>query len=119
RMSHAYGDGQDGVADPQAFLNGLDTVDASVFSRSSNALGLLETPMPAAYFGGLSMAVRERTGVEVESYVADLTSKGRASLHTVDRAFQKELASRYFNPEWIKGMQKGGYNGARYMAEFA
>ena len=119
RMGHAYGDGEDGVADPEAFMAGLDRVDSSVFSRSSNALGLLETPMPAAYFGGLSMAVRQRTGVEVEAFVADLTSPGRASLQTIDRAFQKELASRYFNPEWIKAMQKGGYNGARYMAEFA
>jgi cobaltochelatase CobN len=119
RLSHAYDGGEtDGAADGEAFSDNLKTVDAAVFSRSSNAYGLLDTPMPAAYLGGLNMAVRTETGRRIETYVANLQSPDAASLETADRTLNRELRSRYFNPAWIKGMQAGGYNGARYLSEF-
>lgn len=119
RLSHAYdGEADDGAADGQAFSDNLKTVDAAVFSRSSSAYGLLDTPMPAAYFGGLAMAVRAETGRRIETYVANLQSPAAARLETADRALNRELRARYFNPDWIKAMQAGGYNGARYLSEF-
>lgn len=119
RLSHAYDGGtDDGVADGAAFADNLKTVDAAVFSRSSSAYGLLDTPMPAAYFGGLAMAVRSETGRRIETYVANLQSPQAGRIETADRTLNRELRSRYFNPNWIKAMQAGGYNGARYMSEF-
>lgn len=119
RLGHAYDGGQDdGAADGAAFADNLKTVDAAVFSRSSSAYGLLDTPMPAAYFGGLAMAVRQETGRSVETYVANLQDPKAARLETADRTLNRELRSRYFNPDWIKAMQAGGYNGARYLSEF-
>ena len=119
RLAHAYDGGEtDGAADGEAFSDNLETVDAAVFSRSSNAYGLLDTPMPAAYFGGLSMAVRTQTGRRIETYVTNLQSPLAPSLETADRTLNRELRSRYFNPVWIMAMQAGGYNGARYLSEF-
>ena len=124
RLAHAYDGGEtDGAADGEAFSANLKTVDAAVFSRSSNAYGLLDTPMPAAYLGGLNMAVRAETGRRIETYVANLQSpqssqSEAATLETADRTLNRELRSRYFNPAWIKAMQAGGYNGARYLSEF-
>lgn len=119
RLSHAYDGGtDDGAADGAAFADNLKTVDAAVFSRSSSAYGLLDTPMPAAYFGGLAMAVRAETGRRIETYVANLQSPRTARIETADRTLNRELRSRYFNPDWIKAMQAGGYNGARYLSEF-
>jgi cobaltochelatase CobN len=119
RLGHAYDGGtDDGAADGAAFADNLKTVDAAVFSRSSSAYGLLDTPMPAAYFGGLAMAVRAETGRRIETYVANLQTPQSATLETADRTLNRELRSRYFNPDWIKAMQAGGYNGARYMSEF-
>lgn len=118
RLAHAYGQADDGQSDGEAFSANLKTVDAAVFSRSSNAYGLLDTPMPAAYLGGLNMAVRQETGRRIETYVAQLQSPGKASLETADKTLNRELRSRYFNPAWIKAMKDGGYNGARYMSEF-
>jgi cobaltochelatase CobN len=120
RLGHAYdGGAEDGAADGAAFADNLRTVDAAVFSRSSSAYGLLDTPMPAAYLGGLAMAVRQETGRRVETYVADLRSSQATKIETADRALNRELRSRYFNPDWIRAMQAGGYNGARYLSEFA
>jgi len=117
RLGHAYGDGSDGAADGAAFVANLEHVDAAVFGRSSSAYGLLDTPMPAAYLGGLAMAVRQRTGRNIETYVANGQVAGEARIETLDRFYARERDSRYLNPEWIKGMQASGYNGARYMAD--
>jgi cobaltochelatase CobN len=117
RLGHAYGDGSDGEADGAAFAANLEHVDAAVFGRSSSAYGLLDTPMPAAYLGGLAMAVRQRTGRNIETYVANGQVAGEARIETLDRFYARERDSRYLNPEWIKGMQASGYNGARYMAD--
>jgi cobaltochelatase CobN len=118
-MSHAYGSEDAGVADGRSFADNLQTVDSAVFGRSSNVYGLLDTPMPAAYFGGLSMAVRTATGREVESYVAQLQTIDAARVEPIAKTYGRELRSRYFNPAWIKAMQASGYDGARHMAELA
>jgi len=117
RLSHAYGDGAGGEPDASAFTANLKSVDAAVFSRTSNAYGLLDTPMPAAYLGGLSMAVRQNTGRTIDAYIAN--GQGEPRTETLDRFYARERDSRYLNPQWIRGMQASGYNGARYMAEFA
>ncbi|WP_167752785.1 cobaltochelatase subunit CobN [Pusillimonas caeni] len=119
RLGHAYGENEDGAADAEGFVDQLSSVEAAVFSRSSNTYGLLDTSMPAAYLGGIGMAVREHTGRQVSNYVADLKASptGQAHLEPLARSFGRELQSRYFNPEWIRAMQESGYNGARYMAD--
>lgn len=119
RMAHAYGKGADGTTDGMAFAANIDGVEAAVFSQSSNAYGLLDTPMPAAYMGGLTMAVREQNGRKIGTYVNDLKQPGQAGVDSLASTYGRELRSRYFNPEWIGAMQKSGYNGARYMADFA
>ncbi len=117
RLGHAYGDGDDGTPDSAAFTANLGNVDAAVFSRSSSAYGLLDTPMPAAYLGGLSMAVRQQTGRTIDAYIANEQDTGRPRIETVERFYGRERDSRYLNPAWIKAMQASGYNGARYMAD--
>ena len=119
RLGHAYGDGADGEPDSAAFAANIEHVDAAVFSRSSSAYGVLDTPLPAAYLGGLAMAVRQRTGRAIETYIANGQIAGNARIETLDRFYGRERDSRYLNPEWIKGMMAGGYNGARYMADVA
>ena len=117
RIGHAYGNGDEGEPDGAAFTANLDTVDAAVFSRSSSAYGLLDTPMPAAYLGGLSMAVRQETGRTIDSYIANEQASGEPRVEMIDRFYARERDSRYLNPEWIRAMQASGYNGARYMAD--
>ncbi|MGP1615682.1 MAG: cobaltochelatase subunit CobN, partial [Pollutimonas bauzanensis] len=119
RLGHAYGETDSGAPDAQGFIAQMSGVEAAVFSRSSNTYGLLDTSMPAAYLGGLGMAVREHTGRQVANYIADMknTRPGAARLEPLARAYGRELQARYFNPAWIRAMQDSGYNGARYMAD--
>lgn len=117
RLGYAYGDDGDGEPDGEAFVANLKRVDATVFSRSSSAYGLLDTTMPAAYLGGLSMAVRAESGRTVDAYIANEQDPGHPRIETLDRFYARERDSRYLNPEWIRAMQASGYNGARYMAD--
>ncbi len=119
RLGHAYGETDSGAADAEAFAAQLAGVDAAVFSRSSNAYGLLDTSMPAAYLGGIGMAVRQQTGRQISNYVADTRNmrRGEVRMESLSRTFNRELTTRYFNPAWIQAMQGSGYNGARYMAD--
>jgi cobaltochelatase CobN len=119
RLSHAYGESDSGVADGESFSENLKTVDGAVFGRSSNVYGLLDTPMPAAYLGGLSMAVRTSGGREIETYIAQVQSPDSARVEDIARTYGRELRSRYFNPAWIEAMKASGYDGARHMADFA
>lgn len=120
RLAHAYGDEADaGAADGEAFAENLKTVDAAVFSRSSNVFGLLDTPMPAAYLGGLNMAVRHESGRRIETYISQLASPDQARVEPIAQTLGREMRSRYLNPNWIAGMQADGYNGARYLSDFA
>lgn len=120
RLAHAYGEDPEGGggADGEAFAENLKTVDAAVFSRSSNVFGLLDTPMPAAYLGGLNMAVRHETGRRIETYISQLASPTDARVEPIARTMGRELRSRYLNPHWIADMQADAYNGARYLADF-
>lgn len=117
RIGHAYGDADEGEPDSTAFTANLHSVDAAVFSRTSSAYSLLDTPMPAAYLGGLSMAVRETSGRTIDAYIANEQTPGQPRIETLDRFYGRERDSRYLNPAWIKAMQASGYNGARYMAD--
>lgn len=118
RLGFAYDD-SDGEPDAQAFAANLDHVDAAVFSRSSSTYGVLDTPMPAAYLGGLTMAVREQTGRSIDAFIANGQQSGQERMETLDRFYGRERDSRYLNPDWIRAMKASGYNGARYMAGLA
>ena len=42
--------------------------------------------------------------------------KNNAYISSLEEVMYREIAARYDNPEWIKGMMKEGYSGARYMS---
>lgn len=122
RMAHGYGSDDPeaaGGVDVSAFLDNLDTVDAAVFSRSTSAYGVLDTPMVASYLGGFQNAVRQRTGRSIPAYIANLQNEDAARIETLDRFFSREMQTRYLNPAWIRSMQESGYTGARYMTELS
>lgn len=116
RVSAAYGANMTGVKVPSVFRENLRDVSVAMFSRSSNLYGALEHPMVAAYFGGLSMAVERVSGVKPEMYINNLRDDAR--IETMEQFLERDLTTRYFNPRWLEGMMKAGYDGARYMDAF-
>ncbi|MCK5721237.1 MAG: cobaltochelatase subunit CobN, partial [Gammaproteobacteria bacterium] len=118
RMSYVYGGDIWGEQYNDLFKQNLDGVEICVFSRSSNVYGVLDHPEVAAYFGGLSMAVKSVSGNAPDMYINNLREPNAAIVETLEHFFNRELRTRYFNPKWIKGMMEHDYDGTRYMAQF-
>jgi cobaltochelatase CobN len=117
RMGHAYGSKTVGDFERSYFVNNLQSVDAAAFSRSSNIYGLLDaSPEPAAFFGGLQMAVRNSNGGKnIDMFINNLRNTKGATLETLENFYNNEMQSRAFNPKWIKAMMDNSYSGAHYM----
>lgn len=122
RMGHAYGKETMGNYEKDYFVKNLQTVDAGVFSRSSNIYGIMDgPPEPASFFGGLQMAVRNSTPDKrnIDLYMSDVRDMKDGKVQTIDQFYAKELQSRALNPKWLTGMMREGYNGAHYMQNVA
>ncbi|MCF6291473.1 MAG: cobaltochelatase subunit CobN [Desulfobacterales bacterium] len=118
RMGFVFGQGRWGVPARALLKENLAEVDVTVHSRSSNVYGLLDNDDVFQYLGGLSMAVRLESGAAPETLITRQQQPGRVKVEDVARTLGREMRSRYLNPEWIRGMKKQDYAGAREMARF-
>jgi cobaltochelatase CobN len=119
RMSYVYGEDVWGEHLNELFRENLDGVEVCVFSRSSNVYGVLDHPEVAAYFGGLSLAIESVSEDAPDMYINNLRDANNPTVETLSHFLNRELRTRYFNPKWIEGMMEHGYDGSRYMAQFA
>jgi len=113
RMSHAYGNGLYGQSARNAFDLRLGSMSAATLSRSSDVNGLLDHPMSAAFLGGLNLAAKAITGRDIELYVSNIRDTANVSIETASASLQRELNTRYFNPDWLRANMDHGYDGAR------
>ena len=118
RMGFVFGKGRWGAPARALRKENLAEVDVTVHSRSSNVYGLLDNDDMFQYLGGLSMAVRLESGAAPETLVTQQQKPGQVTVEDMARTLGREMRSRYLNPQWIKGMQKEDYAGAREMAHF-
>ena len=100
-----------------AYRQNLSHVDATVHTISSNLYASMDNDDMFQYLGGLSMAVRKAAGKDPEVFVSVQKTLGQGHIEPLALTIGRELRSRYLNPQWIKGMQKENYAGARAMAD--
>ncbi|MEX2594165.1 MAG: cobaltochelatase subunit CobN, partial [Anditalea sp.] len=118
RMANSYGQNANSEYQKELFTENIMDVEAAAFGRSSNVHGIMDHPMVASYFGAINLAVKNKTGKNPDLYINDVSDPGEAKTVKLEEFYQKELRSRYLNPNWIKNMQDQGYEGARYMQGF-
>lgn len=128
RMSYIYGDGiwssrlESGKeltrVQEDIFRANLADVDAESHHTNSNLYGFIDNDDVFQYLGGIGMAVRTVTGRTPDMYVTDSRNHDKSYVSTLHDFFSKELRSRYYNPQWIRGMMEQGYSGAREMDKF-
>ena len=116
--SYAYGDKLWGKSLKSAYKSNLKDVKVTMHSRSSNVYYMLDNDDMFAFLGGLSLAVKSQTGEYPDVMVANLQDGKDVTLDDLAKAIGKALRTRYLNPEWIEGMKKEGYAGAREMDKF-
>ena len=119
RVQFAVGQGKWGVPVKKAFTENLRGVDIAVHSRSSNVIGIIDTDDFFMYLGGMSLAVKNIKGEAPDTMVTLHRKKDELQVEGVAKTIGREMRTRYLNPQWIEGMKKDNYGGARQMADFA
>jgi cobaltochelatase CobN len=118
QVSYAYGKGIWGKPLKSAYRKNLEDVNITMHSRSSNLYMTMDNDDVFQYLGGLSLAVKSVSGAYPDVLVSQQADMDHIYTEDVEKTIGKELRSRYLNPEWIQGMKKENYAGAREMADF-
>ncbi len=116
--SFAYGKSFWGRPLKSAYKENLKDVKITMHTRSSNLYYMLDNDDMFAFLGGLSLAVKSVAGKQPEAIVANMQDGKTVTLDSLSKSIGKAMRSRYLNPEWIKGMQKEEYSGAKEMDQF-
>ncbi|MBE7446350.1 MAG: cobaltochelatase subunit CobN [Planctomycetia bacterium] len=118
RMSYGYGNGLWGEPMEDVYKMVLSGTRMVVHSRSTNLYGTVDNDDFFMYAGGLTAAIRELDGKSPELVITNMMNPAKPEMTPIDRMMGMELRSRYWNPEWLEGMKKEGFEGANKMAEF-
>ena len=116
RMGNMYSKKYWGDTNPLVFLRALSNSDTIVASRNTNQYGVLDNDDFFDYWGGLSMTVANISGKTPKMNVLMYADTSNPYIASLESVLNKEISARYDNPEWIKGMMKEGYSGARYIS---
>ncbi|MEM4525551.1 MAG: cobaltochelatase subunit CobN, partial [Methanothermobacter sp.] len=115
RMGNIYSSTQWGASNPLVFKRALTGVGTVYTSRNTNLYGVLDNDDFFDYWGGLSLALEKVNGRAPTMYVLSYGNRATPKALTIESFISQEAASRYFNPEWIKGMMKSDPTG-RYIS---
>ena len=116
-MNHAYSGDLWGEAVPGALSTHLEGNQAVIHSRTTNVYGVLDNDDFYDYAGGLNAATKTVNGGNAPAfYVNDMKTRGKERVTGIQTYIATELNARYWNPKWIREMQKAGYAGARAIA---
>jgi len=121
RVGHFFGQGYWGERPGSKelavdiFKMALKDAKAAIHSRSSNVIATLDNDDVFQYLGATAMAIRQVNGRTPETYILNLSDPKNGKHETLDKFMGREMRTRYTNPEWVKGMMKEGYAGARFV----
>jgi len=119
RMRYSYTELGWGEQNENLFKDMLTGVKNAYHSRSTNLYATLDNDDYLQYLGGLSMAIERVNGVAPDAYILYYANVKNPKVETLQHFMTREQRTRYFNPEWIKGMMSEGYSGARTIAQTA
>ncbi len=104
---------------PEAYRAQLRRTDAVTLSRSTNVVGALTLDHYFEYLGGMTMAVRDATGIAPETYLADVRDPQAPRMETARESLARGLRGKFWNPKWIRELQAEGFSGAVEIAQTA
>jgi len=98
----------------EAQMQGTEIV---VQPRSSNTWGPLSLDHVYEFMGGMTLAVRAKTGTDPVGYFSDLRARGRPKLTTAISAIREEARTTVWNPKFLRGLQREGSSAAASLTE--
>lgn len=107
-----WGTYQEGLLEAQ-----MQGTEAVVHPRSSNTSGPLSLDHVYEFMGGITLAVRAKTGVDPTGYFSDLRKRGQARATTAVSAIREEARTTIWNPKFLEGLQREGASAAGSLTE--
>ncbi len=115
RLGHSFSAKGFGTPVQSVFRDLLSDVENTYLGRSSNLYGLIDNNDAFDYLGGLSLVVETLTGQAPNNFVLNHADPNNIKAQPLALALRQELRGRFLNPEWLKGLMKHDYAGARTM----
>lgn len=117
-MGAIYGSEENwGAFKKDLFETAMKQTDIVVQPRQSNTWGALSLDHIYEFMGGLNLSVRNVTGKDPETYMADYRNRNRAKMQGLKEAIGVESRTTILNPEYIKEKMKGGATSAQKFAK--
>lgn len=117
-MGGVYRDGQTWGAYRAGLLEAqMPGTELVIHPRSSNTWGPLSLDHVYEFMGGITLSVRNRTGVDPTGYFADQRNRDQGRVSTALGAIREELRTTIWNPKFLQGMQREGPTAAGEMTE--
>jgi cobaltochelatase CobN len=117
-VSFGYGKGVWGKPLKSAYKKNLEDIKVTMHTRSSNLYMTMDNDDVFQYLGGLSLAVKRVSGEYPDVLISRQEDRRKLRIEDIEKTIGEELRARYLNPEWIKGMKKENYAGAREIDKF-
>ncbi len=114
--NYAYGDREEGVADPVGLRQRLRGIEAVVHNQDNREHDLLDSDDYYQFEGGMSAAVQYLSGKRPAIYHNDHSRPERPVVRALEEEIARVVRGRAANPKWIAGVMRHGYKGAFEMA---
>ncbi len=112
----AYGGGQDGRTDREAFERRLSSADAVLQAQDNREHDVLDSDDYYQFMGGLAASIETLSGRTVPVYHTDTSRPEDPKVRTLGEEISRVVRGRAANPKWIAGVMRHGYKGAFEMA---
>lgn len=116
-MGAVYDKDRWGEYHPGMFQAALQNTDTIVHPRSSNTWGPLSLDHVYEFMGGMSLAIRQVTGEDPDSYFSDLRNPNNPTVQNAKEAIWQEARTTMLNPKYIAALQEEGATAAENFAE--
>ncbi|NQX80154.1 MAG: cobaltochelatase subunit CobN, partial [Hyphomicrobiaceae bacterium] len=109
---YAYGGGQEGRADQNAFKTRIASIDAVLHNQDNREHDLLDSDDYYQFAGGLCVANKSLSGRSVPVYFNDHSRPERPIVRVLEEEIGRVVRGRASNPKWLAGVMRHGYKGA-------
>lgn len=99
------------------FRAALRNTDVVIQPRQNNTWGALSLDHVYEFMGGLTLSVRQVTGKDPDTYLADYRNHANMHMQDLKEAIGVESRSTVLNPAYVKEALSGGANSVANIAE--
>lgn len=104
------------VSAPEAFEQRLKSMQIVLHNQDNREHDLLDSDDYYQFQGGLTVAVRVKSGKNPQTYFGDNSLPEKPKIRRLQEEIARVYRSRVINPKWIAGVMRHGYKGAFEMA---